>query len=241
MVRKPKYAKEMKINIVQQYLKGEASVIMMGKETGIHPGSIYRWIKKYQQDGESTFDVKSKNASYTKEFKEKVVTEYLDGKGSYYDLSVIYNLSESVIIRWVKMYNNHIELKDYIPGGDVYMMKSRKTKQKERLEIVKYCMANGNDYKTTAKVYEVPYANVNAFICCFTFLSSSLKSFIMRIYSFTSTSSALGTYTALYVLFAKLVAMFRASSLSFLVTLFFDERYIVVGAKISQSISSSLS
>ena len=160
MVRKPKYAKEMKINIVQQYLKGEASVIMMGKETGVHPGLIYKWIKKYQQDGESTFDVKSKNASYTKEFKEKVVTEYLDGKGSYYDLSVIYNLSESVIIRWVKMYNNHIELKDYIPGGDVYMMKSRKTKQKERLEIVKYCMANGNDYKTTAKVYEVPYANV---------------------------------------------------------------------------------
>jgi|GEM_PF-3244114 len=46
MGRKPKYTKEMKINIVQQYLKGEASVITMGKETGVHQGLIQRWIKK---------------------------------------------------------------------------------------------------------------------------------------------------------------------------------------------------
>jgi len=60
----------MKLNIVQQYLKGEASVIMTEKETGVHPGLIYRWIKKYQHDEESTFDIKSKKASYTKEFEK---------------------------------------------------------------------------------------------------------------------------------------------------------------------------
>ena len=61
---------------------------------------------------------------------------------------------------WVKSYNSHIELKDYIPGGDIYMTKSRKVNQEERLEVVKYCIAHDLDYKTDAKIYEVSYTNV---------------------------------------------------------------------------------
>lgn len=59
------------------------------------------------------------------------------------------------------MYNSHIELKDYIPGGeDIYMTKSRKVNKEERIEMVKYCLEHDMDYKTTAKVFETTYANV---------------------------------------------------------------------------------
>lgn len=44
--------------------------------------------------------------------------------------------------------------------GDVYMTKSRNTTQEERKEIVDYCLAHDKNYRLTAKVFEVPYANV---------------------------------------------------------------------------------
>jgi transposase len=93
------------------------------------------------------------------------VLAYLNGEGSYHQLAIRFNIStDSIIIGWVKRYNSHIELNDYIPGGDVYMTKSRKVSKVERLEIVKYCMDHNLDYKTTAKIYEVPYANVYSWV-----------------------------------------------------------------------------
>ncbi len=69
--------------------------------------------------------------------------------------------SSSSIKKWVKLYNSHMELKNYIPRGeDIYMTKSRKVNKEERIEIVKYCLENDMDYKTTAKVFETTYANV---------------------------------------------------------------------------------
>jgi transposase-like protein len=40
------------------------------------------------------------------------------------------------------------------------MTKGRKTSYEERLEIVRYCEAHGNDYQQTAGVYEVSYQQV---------------------------------------------------------------------------------
>ncbi len=123
---------------------------------------VYRWIKKYNAFGESAFDDLKSNNAYTKTFKQMVVDAYLNGKGSLNDLAIKYNISsDSTIIKWIKDYNSHMELKDYIPGGeDIYMAKSRKVNKKERIEIVKYCLERDLDYKTTAKVFETTYTNV---------------------------------------------------------------------------------
>ena len=152
----------MKLSVVKRYLNGEGSTISLAKEIGTFDNVILIWIKKYLAFGESAFDSSNSNASYTKEFKEKVVADYLNGEGSYNDLIIKYNIpSNSTIEKWVKDYNSHIELKDYIPGGDdIYMAKSRKVSKEERIEIVKYCLEHDCDYKTTAKVYETTYANV---------------------------------------------------------------------------------
>jgi len=43
-------------------------------------------------------------------------------------------------------------------------MKSRKTTQEERIEIVNYCLNHNKDYKLTAKVFSVPYANIYSWV-----------------------------------------------------------------------------
>ena len=49
------------------------------------------------------------------EFKEMVVLAYLNGEGSYLDLMIKYNIpANATNENWVKDYNSHIELKDYI-------------------------------------------------------------------------------------------------------------------------------
>ena len=162
MGRKSKYSKELKLSIVKRYLAGEGSTVSLAKEINTTNSVVVRWIKKYNAHGDEVFDESNSNTSYTKEFKEMVVLSYLNGEGSYSDLMVKYNIRAiSTIERWVKDYNSHIELKDYIPGGkEIYMTKSRKVSKEERIEIVKYCLDHDLDYKTTAKVYDTTYANV---------------------------------------------------------------------------------
>ena len=93
--------------------------------------------------------------------KEKVIQEYLEEKNSYEGLANKYNIpSKTIVINWVKKYNEGIEIKDYDPKGDVYTMKSRKTTIEERLEIVNYVLSNDNDYKGAANKYTVPCASV---------------------------------------------------------------------------------
>lgn len=54
--------------------------------------------------------------------------KYLNGEGSLIDLMVKYNIpAVHTLENWIKSYNSHIELKDYIPEGeDIYMTESRK-------------------------------------------------------------------------------------------------------------------
>ncbi|MFR6123993.1 MAG: helix-turn-helix domain-containing protein [Faecalibacillus intestinalis] len=143
-------------------MNGEKSFRALADELHTSSSLIQRWVRMYKEYGEAAFDTNQSNNIYTKQFKHKVVLAYLNGDGSYADLMVKYNISsDSTIIKWVNDYNSHIELKDYIPGGeDIYMAKSRKVNKEERIEIVKYCLEHDMDYKTTAKVFETTYANV---------------------------------------------------------------------------------
>src|SRR3712207_8413739 len=56
--------------------------------------------------------------SYTKEFKQSVINERILSETSLADLSAKYNISTSVIRRWIKKYYNGIEIKDYKPRSE---------------------------------------------------------------------------------------------------------------------------
>ena len=115
--------------------------------------------------GESIFDDKTSNNSYTKDFKEKVVKEYLDGKGSLREIQIKNKiLSPETLRKWILKYNNDIILTDYKPMSEVYTMKSRKVSYEERIEIVNYCIANNYNYKCTADKYKLPYSQVYTWV-----------------------------------------------------------------------------
>ena len=163
MGRKTKYSKELKLETVKRYLKGESNISLCNEyRIPYRKGkTIISWANKYVALGESAFDESHINKSYSKELKERVIKEYLDGKDSLEGIANRYNISSvSIVINWVKKYNEGIEMKDYNPKGDVYTMRSRKTAFEERIEIVRYVLTNNLDYKGAADKYTVPYASI---------------------------------------------------------------------------------
>lgn len=168
MGKRTKYTAKQKIKACEDYLSGKKSSRQIARELNMGNGGkchVVEWSKKYKIYGASVFEETHHNKSYSKEFKEKVVREYLDGKGSQMDLMVKYNIpSQATLIQWISRYNNHIEFKDYDPRSEVYMAKTRKTTLDERLEIVKHCIDHDRNIVHTAAAYQCSYAQVRSWL-----------------------------------------------------------------------------
>ena len=117
MGRKAKYSAEQKIQACEDYLSGKKSAKQIAKELEMGQNGelmVRRWSGIYKVNGSEIFNDKPHNRSYSKEFKEKVVKEYLAGQGSLSELQVKYCIpSKETIRRWISMYNKHIDMKDY--------------------------------------------------------------------------------------------------------------------------------
>lgn len=168
MSRKSSYTVEEKTTACTDYLSGlkSASQIAIELNMGRQGRNVVRvWAKKYKAYGASVFINKTRNNYYSQEFKERVVKEYLNGTSSPNELIIKYNIpSRSTLVRWIKMYNNHIELKEYDPKPEVYMVDTLKTTFEERIKIVKYCLAHNRDIKGTAAKYGCKYAQLYQWI-----------------------------------------------------------------------------
>lgn len=161
MGRKNKYTKDIKLKVIKEYNKGIKSLSEICNELDCDKRNFLDWVHMFNAHGEDVFDEKKFNNTYTQDFKEKVVKEYLNGNGSLRDIQVKYKiLSPETLRKWILKYNNGIILTDYKPMSEVYTMKSRKVSYEERIEIVNYCITNNYDYKGTADKYNVPYSQV---------------------------------------------------------------------------------
>ena len=161
MGRKAKYNNEIKIEICKRYLNGEGATFLANEYGVPHMETIIGWVRRYEILKEKSFITNERNNKYSAEFKQEVINQVLAGNESINTIRNKYNIpSNSILMNWVKKYNEGIEIKDYDPKGDVYTMKSRKTTFEERLEIVNFVLANNNDYKSAADKYTVPYASV---------------------------------------------------------------------------------
>ena len=167
-----KYSAKLKIAACEEYLSGEFSNKEICEKYGIHfnekrhDSELSKWLKMYMKNGEAAFIHKKGNDTYSASFKEKVVQDYLEGKGSFAEITVKYNIrGNDTVRRWVLLYNANKELKDYCPNREVYMADARrKTSMEERKEIVKYCIEHGRDYKGTANIYDVSYNQVYSWV-----------------------------------------------------------------------------
>lgn len=163
MGRKPKYSKELKVKVCKDYLDGEKSVNQLLQELNLKISdnpTIYDWVNRYRIHGETAFDVKKHNRSYTKGFKLRVVEEYLNGSETSRSLAAKYNISHRMVNQWVKKYNSNIEIRNYSPMSEVYMKDTLKTTLEERIEIVKYCIEHNKNYKYTCIKYDCNYAQL---------------------------------------------------------------------------------
>lgn len=158
MPRNYKVSKEVKIKACEDYRVGKGSYDAIAKAIGVNSTTLREWYSAFIYHGSSAFDSSIRNKAYSKQFKTALVELHLSGEVSAMELSGKYNIPLAMVKCWIKKYNGGIELKDYDPKGEVYTMKSRKTTYEERLEIVKWVIANNLNYKDAAEKYGIKYA-----------------------------------------------------------------------------------
>ncbi len=158
MGRKTKFSKEVKLKAINEYNSGMKSFGQIANDLGCNKKTVMSWVRNYDSIGESAFDSNSIKKSNSKQLKMAAIHDYLNGEGSYDDITKKYNIySKSTLISWVMKYNSHKEIKEYNPKGDVYMTKSRKTTFEDKLIIVKYCIDHNCEYKLAAEHFNLPY------------------------------------------------------------------------------------
>ena len=161
MSRRERFTPYEKKQACLDYINGNRSSAEICNCLHISTRTIQDWAAIYKKHGILGLTKKTKNRSYSKEFKMELVKKYISGEASSVDLAHQYDISSGLLRNWIRMYNANIELKDYNPKQEVYMAKARrKTTIDERKEIVNYCIEHNRNYKETAALYNVSYSQV---------------------------------------------------------------------------------
>lgn len=152
---------ENKLKAVLEYLDGNTTQAAMAKKYGVSIASFQRWIRKYIAEGTEGLKPSATTKKYSAELKYAAVLDYLSGVASQEEICKKYKISSTTQLRnWILWYNGHKELKDTRSGGNKLMTKARKTTFEERIEIVKYCIANDRNYALTMEKYNVSYQQI---------------------------------------------------------------------------------
>lgn len=165
MSRKSKVSTEIKVQAVEDYLRGIKSLSEISNELNIYKGAVSAWVRKYKTFGKEGLLNKGYNTSYSAQLKTQAVIDYLDGKGSLDDICIKYKISAiGILQQWIKKYNGHKIFKSHSTKGDKLMTNGRKTTYEERIEIVSFCIANAHDYNLTANKFNVSYQQVYTWV-----------------------------------------------------------------------------
>ena len=165
MSRKSKVSTEIKVQAVEDYLRGIKSLSEISNELNIYKSAISACVRKYKTFGKEGLLNKGYNTSYSAQLKTQAVIDYIDGKGSLDDICIKYKISAiGIIQQWIKKYNGHKIFKSHSTKGDKLMTNGRKTTYEERIEIVSFCIANAHDYNLTANKFNVSYQQVYTWV-----------------------------------------------------------------------------
>ncbi len=165
MSRRERFTLYEKEQACLDYINGNRSRSEICNFLHISTRTIQDWATIYKKHGILGLSKKTKNRSYSKEFKMELVKKYISGEASSVDLAHQYDISSGLLRNWIRRYNANIELKDYNPKQEVYMAKARrKTTIDERKEIVNYCIEHNRNYKETAALYNVSYSQVYSWV-----------------------------------------------------------------------------
>ncbi len=145
----------------EKYLRGEDSLKHLATLLDVSFTSIKQWLQTYRSLGPNGLLNTSQNTTYSAELKATAVRDYLAGGISHMEICRRYGIKSTRQLRnWILKYNGHEKLKTSGTGGTPIMTKGRATTYDERVEIVKFCIENQNNYARTAQKFEVSYQQV---------------------------------------------------------------------------------
>ena len=165
MSKRQKCTYEDRVQAVEDYLSGRKNQKQIAADLGLGKrgrSTVGLWVRKYQEAGPESLRSSVRNRVYSKGFKEQVVREYLDGKGSMEALAIKYGIpNHGSVQEWISMYNSHRELEATPVAEEVPMGASKRNIcLGERIEIVQYCIGHELNYAKTARDFDVPYWQV---------------------------------------------------------------------------------
>ena len=160
-----KYSVDEIIKAVERYKRGETSQGAEAKKLGVSKQTFQDWIRKYETFGASEFP-STQRRHYSSELKLAAVKDYLGGRGSYAKICKKYGISSRTqLLKWIKVYNGHKELRPSRDrGSNIYMTKGRTTTYEERVKIVSFCIEHGNDYTAAIEKYGVSYQQIYSWV-----------------------------------------------------------------------------
>lgn len=161
MSKRSRYTKEQKYEILKEIESAEMTVEKTCEKFKVDPKTYRDWRFKYDKYGIEGLEESRTWKRYSEELKLKSVLEYLNGNRSLMQICRKYEISsKSVLTGWIKRYNSHNELNTTKGRVDAVMTKGRKTDQKEKIEIVKYCLEQDKNYHLASEIYKVSYQQV---------------------------------------------------------------------------------
>jgi len=156
-----KLSREDILGILNLYLEGNHSFEQLSVQVGIHKSTLKEWYLKFKVFGKEVFDNHFPQRQYSTEQKISAVEDYLTGEYSLYELMMKHQISgRTILMKWVKKYTSHSELKDSGKGLSQAMTKGRKTTIEERIQIAQDCIVGGKNYQEIAQQYQVSYQQV---------------------------------------------------------------------------------
>lgn len=159
MPDKRELSSEEKMRIVEMWLRGEVGTTEACRMACVHITTLEKWVNQYKTEGPTGLLPRKCNRVYDKQTKTSAVQDYLAGKGSLRNICKQYGIRNTYQLRqWLKVYDRHEDF--LIQTGGSRMTKSRSTTAAERIQIVRECIASGNDYGGTALKYQVSYQQV---------------------------------------------------------------------------------
>ena len=100
-----KYSYELKRKIVEEYLFGESSYLVLEDKYQIDESLIRRWVNNYKHFGDEGLMRSRNRREYSVEFKLEAITRYETSEYSYQQLALELGLTNpSIIANWRRQY-----------------------------------------------------------------------------------------------------------------------------------------
>lgn len=161
-----KYVDNELLQFIELYLDGISYQTLVDEYTlELSSGTFRNYVRRYKLHGIEGIKSHKNDRRYSKEFKLKVVSEYLHTDHGPAYLANKYNIpAKTTVINWINRYTDGKEMERKSPIPEVYQMTGAKKTYEEKVEIVEDFIENRLTYKEAAEKYKVNYNNIYSWV-----------------------------------------------------------------------------